>query len=61
MSAADVTLVRIKMFLLEAEEKASEIYAPILSELWRIINEEKAHEPADHGHRSNGRDYTGSD
>lgn len=39
MTRAEITLIKIRMFLLDAEQKASDIYYPVLAELWKIIKE----------------------
>lgn len=41
MTDAEIKIIRIKMFLLEAEAKTSERYHPILAELWTILNERR--------------------
>lgn len=49
MSKAEITLVKIKRALLEAEEKASDIYAPILAEIWHIIREAEKDDAVEKG------------
>jgi hypothetical protein len=41
MTDAEIKIIRIKMFLLDMEARASERYHPILAELWTILNEKK--------------------
>lgn len=42
MTEAEIKLIKIKMFLLDAEAKASTVYHPIIAELWTIINERRS-------------------
>lgn len=41
MTEAEEKIARLRMFLMEAERKASDVYAPILAQIWEIVGKEK--------------------